>query len=346
MLDFIRRERIYFLMLIFILTFTALNTGAAHKASHEESFIEEDAFSNKTFKELGISEERVMDYLGSKSMSARFFRFFIPFGFFIFLLSLVMDIAFVFRRKRLDSWFTQEHVPSVSWGVLDLVRASIVILFTGYILAILQGMLFEILDFKLGEDLMMMVNTFFIDMAVGIIVLYFVAVRYKDRLQALGLRSSSFFNNVFSGIAAYIFVLPVLLIILVLSVWILNLVGYTPPPQPVFEIFMKEDRSRVLLFLTILVSVLGPIIEEIFFRGFMYAAVKKHLGVLGAAFLSAAVFSALHTNIVGFFPIMALGLLLAFLYERTGSLVGSITVHIVHNSIILGFVFFIKELLV
>ena len=346
MLDFIRRERIYFLMVVFILAVNALNAGAAHREPHEESFVEEEAFSNKTFKELGISEERVMEYLRSDSMSARFFRFFIPLGFFIFLLSLVMDIAFIFRRKRMNSWFTQEHVAGVSWGGLDLVRASIVIFFTGYILTILQGMLFQILGFNPGEDLKMMIGTFFIDMAVGIIVLYFVVVKYKDKLQALGLRFSSFLNNVFSGIAAYIFVLPILLIILVLSVWILNLVGYTPPSQPVFEMFMKEERSRVLLFLTIFVSVFGPIIEEIFFRGFIYAAVKKHLGVLGAAFLSASIFSALHANIVGFFPIMALGLCLAFLYERTGSLVGSITVHIVHNSIILGFVFFIKELLV
>lgn len=108
---------------------------------------------------------------------------------------------------------------------------------------------------------------------------------------------------------------------------------------------MEEKRSRVLLFLTIFVSVFGPLVEEMFFRGFMYSAIKKRMGVLAAAFLSAAVFSLLHANIVGFLPIMALGVLLAYLYETTGSLVASMTVHILHNSAIICFVFFIKQLL-
>jgi len=101
----------------------------------------------------------------------------------------------------------------------------------------------------------------------------------------------------------------------------------------------------VLLFLTIFVSVFGPLVEEMFFRGFMYSAIKKRLGVLAAAVLSAVVFSLLHANIVGFLPIMALGVLLAYLYETTGSLVASMTVHILHNSAIICFVFFIKQLL-
>jgi len=170
-------------------------------------------------------------------------------------------------------------------------------------------------------------------------------VKYKKNIQELGLKTSSFLRNILSGITAYIFMLPVLLVILIFSIWILNALGYTPPPQPVFEVFMEEKKSLVLLFLTVFVSVLGPIVEEVFFRGFMYSAVRKHTGVLAAAFLSGAIFSMLHTNIVGFLPIMALGVLLAYLYETTGSLVASISVHILHNSIIVAFVFFLKELI-
>ena len=100
-----------------------------------------------------------------------------------------------------------------------------------------------------------------------------------------------------------------------------------------------------MIFLAIFVLLLGPIIEEVFFRGFMYSAIRKRTGIMAAAFLSGAIFSLLHTNIVGFFPIMTLGILLAYLYETTGSLVASIAVHMVHNSIILTLVFFIKGLM-
>jgi membrane protease YdiL (CAAX protease family) len=142
----------------------------------------------------------------------------------------------------------------------------------------------------------------------------------------------------------YVLILPALAVILLLSVWLLDILKYVPPPQPVFEIFMKEERGKVLFFLTIFVSVFGPIVEEIFFRGFLYGAVKKRIGIIAAAFLTGAIFSLLHTNITGFLPIMTLGVVLAYLYETTGSLIASMTVHVIHNSIILMFVFFIKQL--
>ena len=117
------------------------------------------------------------------------------------------------------------------------------------------------------------------------------------------------------------------------------------PAQPVFDMFLEEKRSNVVLFLTVFVAILGPIIEEIFFRGFLYSAVRKRFGVLSGVLLSAALFSMLHTNVTGFAPIIILGILMAFLYETTGSLVAPMAVHIIHNSIIVGFVFFIKELI-
>jgi membrane protease YdiL (CAAX protease family) len=73
--------------------------------------------------------------------------------------------------------------------------------------------------------------------------------------------------------------------------------------------------------------------------------VRKRFGVIAGVLLSAALFSMLHINIAGFLPVMILGVLMAFLYETTGSLIAPIAVHILHNSVIVCFVFFIKELL-
>ena len=67
--------------------------------------------------------------------------------------------------------------------------------------------------------------------------------------------------------------------------------------------------------------------------------------MIAGVLLSGALFIVLHANIAGFLSIMILGVLMAFLYEATGSLVTSVSIHILHNSIIVCFVFFIKELL-
>ena len=340
MLKFIKRERLYILMLLFIVAINVMNAGHREKAQLEEK----KPLSAMTLKEIGVTEEKVKDFFESGKLNAGFFKYSIILGFFIFVAALISNLGFFFQRKKIDLR-PNPNKGTVSWGISDLVKASIIIIFAAYLVGLIEALLVRTVRLELGLNLHMMLSTFFIDIIVLAVVLYFVVVRSRERLQALGLRFKSILNNILSGMAAYIFIVPLLFIVLVFSIWFLDLLGYTPPPQPVFEVFMEEERSRVLFFLTIFVSLFGPIVEEIFFRGFMYSAIKKRLGFLGAAFLSASIFSLLHANIVSFLPIMMLGALLAYLYERTGSLVAPITVHMVHNSVIVGFMFFIKELI-
>lgn len=339
MLNFIRREKLYVAMLLFILAVNVMSPGRTEKAQAEGR----PNLSTMTFKEIGVTEERVREYFESEGPGAIFFKYSIAFAFFIFILSIALNLSFIFRGKKVDLKALPCKAP-VSWGIPDLIKAGIIIIFASYIIGIGEGLVSKMFDLDLGLNQRMIIGTFFIDMSVAAVVLYFVIVKCRERLWTLGLGFESVFSNILTGITSYIFILPILFLTLFLSMWVLNLMGYSPPPQPVFEVFMEEKSGRMLLFLTLFVSMFGPVIEEMFFRGFMYSAIKKHLGFLGAAFLSASIFSILHTNIVGFLPIMALGVLLAYLYEKTGSLVAPMAVHILHNSIIVAFVFFIKEL--
>jgi membrane protease YdiL (CAAX protease family) len=61
--------------------------------------------------------------------------------------------------------------------------------------------------------------------------------------------------------------------------------------------------------------------------------------------MSGAAFSCIHTNPVGFLPIMVLGCLLANLYERTGSLASPLAVHILHNSLLMSLALVLRQLL-
>ncbi|MFH1854454.1 MAG: CPBP family intramembrane glutamic endopeptidase [Candidatus Omnitrophota bacterium] len=340
MYQFLRREKIYILMLFFILAVNFLNTGQTEK----KRVGGEKSLSSMTLDEMGITEQKVRDYIASDRPGAGLFRYLTIAGFFIFILAMVLNIAFIFFGKK-PVIAASGYKNPVSWGIGDLLKTGVIIVFLSYVVAIIEGFLFRIFHFDLGLNLRMMLNTFLVDIAVVMVVLYFVVVKHKERFQALGFRFSSFFRDILSGITAYIFILPLLLVVLFLSIMALNFFGYTPSPQPVFEVFMQEKSGNALLLLTLFVSVFGPIIEEVFFRGFMYSAMRKRFGIVAAVFLSASIFSFLHTNIIGFLPIMVLGALLAYLYETTGSLVSSIAVHIMHNSIILIFVFFIKELM-
>jgi membrane protease YdiL (CAAX protease family) len=312
--------------------------------THKKGLSNKKSISSMTFQNMGITEERVRLFFESKKPSAIFFKYSFIVGFFMLIAGIVMDFIFLFIKKEIITEKISEK-KSVSWGIMDIIRVTIIVIFSTYMLSAAGYAILKPLHFNIDVNLHMLLGTFFIDVIAGAVILYFVLVKYKEKLSSIGVVFEGFYKNVLSGIVAYIFIMPILAVVLILSMLFLDAIGYKLPPQPVFDMFFEEKRGNVILLLTIFVSILGPIIEEIFFRGFLYSAVRKRFGIFVGVLLSSALFSMLHTNIVGFLPIMILGVLMAFLYEITGSLIASMSIHILHNSIIVGFVFFIKEIL-
>jgi membrane protease YdiL (CAAX protease family) len=79
------------------------------------------------------------------------------------------------------------------------------------------------------------------------------------------------------------------------------------------------------------IVVIGPLVEEIFFRGLLYGLLRKKLGVWKAVFISSALFGVAH----GFGPIGLVtalaGVGLALVYENTGSLAPAVIAHMFGN---------------
>ncbi|NJR41612.1 MAG: CPBP family intramembrane metalloprotease [Akkermansiaceae bacterium] len=95
---------------------------------------------------------------------------------------------------------------------------------------------------------------------------------------------------------------------------------------------LQETRDPVVLVLMAFTAVIvAPVCEEIVFRGYVYPAAKKFVGPWCAGICSALVFSAAHGSLVALFPIFILGALLAWIYEKTGSLWATIAVHLCFN---------------
>ena len=120
---------------------------------------------------------------------------------------------------------------------------------------------------------------------------------------------------------------------------------YEPPPHPLVDVFVVEDgRSHLVMYLSIVLAcIVGPFIEEVFFRGFCYRAFRSKSGVRWAMVISAAFFAFIHTSSFAFLPIFFLGLVLAYMYEKRGSLIPSITIHILHNTFFIGYFFVLKR---
>jgi membrane protease YdiL (CAAX protease family) len=101
----------------------------------------------------------------------------------------------------------------------------------------------------------------------------------------------------------------------------------------------QQDSLVVLGGFAVLVGIVAPIVEEFFFRGFLFGVLREKLGVVWAALLAGSVFGLIH---VAGTPLRTLGILvvlgvgLCLLYARTGSLLPGIGLHSLHNSISFG----------
>ena len=85
--------------------------------------------------------------------------------------------------------------------------------------------------------------------------------------------------------------------------------------------------------LTIGAVVLAPLWEEITTRGIIYPYLRQKWGVRSAVLLSSLIFALLHGIGLILVPTFIVGVILALLYERTGSLAPCIIAHAVFNLI-------------
>jgi membrane protease YdiL (CAAX protease family) len=87
----------------------------------------------------------------------------------------------------------------------------------------------------------------------------------------------------------------------------------------------------------LLIVIAAPISEEICFRGMLFGGLRERLPRLAAALIAAVIFGGLHalTGVTAVPPLIAFGFLLALLYEKTGSVVPCIVLHMLNNSVAL-----------
>ncbi len=83
-----------------------------------------------------------------------------------------------------------------------------------------------------------------------------------------------------------------------------------------------------------ILCLLAPVAEELLFRGFLFSALaRSRVGVIAAAIITSAAWTALHVNRteLAYAQLFASGLLLSWLLVRTGSLRVPILVHVLFN---------------
>lgn len=349
----IRRNRLYaglvvFIVFINVLSFLGEREAKEKAGTHAKVEIADEKTEKQSLfdpDEVKKREERIKELSRENPIFLLFLGLFnITVIFFVFT-GVIFDIYFLVRFARGKPVEIRTCAPpEPGWNMADVVRVALIFLSAGYLFAILQVFVIRYFPILRNENFRMIFDTTVMNV-VGIgVMLYFVMRKYGQRVAAIGLTLRKAFHNMFYALVAYISLVPVTLLIMIVTMIVIKWLRYEPPVQPIVQVFMEEKQGGVLFLSTVFAAVFGPIAEEIFFRGFMYTAVKKALGVFWGCVITAVVFSLLHAHVVGFLPIMALGILLAYIYEKTGSLVSCISVHVIHNVAMVMVVFLMRHI--
>jgi membrane protease YdiL (CAAX protease family) len=121
---------------------------------------------------------------------------------------------------------------------------------------------------------------------------------------------------------------------------ILNALGIDTQGDQIFEIFSQLKHPIWFFFVG---AIVAPLVEEIFFRGFLFQGFRQVYGWRTALLLSSAMFAAAHLDPVSLIPTFILGCVLAYVFHRSNSLWPGIMFHATINSMSLFAVYVISQ---
>lgn len=308
---------------------------------------------------------RMIDVDLSSSVPAAFFRVLMLIFLTMVVSGLVLNIQGIIGRNL--EYFPSADSPCAGWGIWPVLKLAIyffsaVLLFQRLetIFFCLTGRLQPGLNFQL-----VLINAFFQFSFMIILVVFFLkkyrTSRYfptgttaalvtpgrviidtsrrqrKTQIELLRMSRKYWKISFRRALRGYIIFFPVLIGLIIISQLGTKIMGVPYQPHPLVQPLLETGDPLLLIPLFMVGIILGPLAEELFFRGLFFPALKKKMKVLPAMIITSVLFSTLHLNWAGWLPIFGLGILLAYGYEKTGSLLVSIFIHMIHNSLFLTF---------
>lgn len=86
-----------------------------------------------------------------------------------------------------------------------------------------------------------------------------------------------------------------------------------------------------IIFEFIAMVIIAPLLEEILFRGIIFARLREYMSVKVAIVISALIFGIIHGNVVQGIYAFIIGICLAYIYERYNTLLAAVLFHMSAN---------------
>ena len=225
---------------------------------------------------------------------------------------------------------------NIKWTLRDMLFSIL------FLIAVLTGIYFGIarivIALKIGERINSsnITNLSFsvlygIQVILMLGVVWFYAIYWRrSRWRDLGLTYYSLIKTIWYS---FLVLLLIMLINFTYVILMTKVFKIAPPTSKIEELVSNKNVSYIMLL--VVVSIIAPICEEIFFRGFLFQGFKKRWGVPAGIIISSALFSAAHLDLYNFLPLLAIGWVLAYLFHKTKSLLPVIFLHAIYNLLLI-----------
>ncbi|HEY3914162.1 MAG TPA: type II CAAX endopeptidase family protein [Verrucomicrobiae bacterium] len=158
--------------------------------------------------------------------------------------------------------------------------------------------------------------------------------------EAFGFSSRNMGQAILLGVLAAIIFFPIGDLLQAASIELIAKFHIKTPTQQAVTTLQDATALASRIYLIIFYVSIGPVGEEILFRGILYPCIKQAGYPRIALWGTSLAFAAIHVNLPIFIPLLVLGMVSVWLYEKTNNLLASITLHGAFNAIELIIMYF------
>ncbi len=213
------------------------------------------------------------------------------------------------------------------FGLPEAVLA--LLLSTIFVFTSLSASSSRVMNLRTGD----LIGTALVEFALVGFIAIFLRLRNFQLGQLMGLARLSFRRAFAIAFVLLIVAYP----LIVLADWVTARVlgSSASSRQGIVELFNASPLLEQRVLIILLAVAVAPLAEEFIFRFFLYGVLRRYVGRAVALLISALLFAGVHAHLPSFAPLFVLGACFTLAYEWSGSLLVSMTMHTMFNSLTL-----------
>jgi len=243
-----------------------------------------------------------------------------------FIASLCVYVSLIYQISARIRTASGADVPRRVFGLPEAVLASVLIFF--FLMTISSTVPDPALQFHPRN----LLANFLVSAFVVLVIASLLQFRGFDVGALAGFLKITFFRTVGTGAILLFFAYPLIGFSESINQ---RFFGGGSSKQGIVEFFNGSRTIQERILIIVFAVAIAPLVEEFVFRFFIYGVLKRYVGCFLGVILSSLLFAAAHAHFPSFVPLFVLGSCFAIAYEWSGSILVSMTMHSLFNSLTL-----------